>query len=596
MLKIAHLNVSGWTENNNDLRCAIIKSIDADIFSICETHLTREKVINVDGYVWFGNNRKNIHVNAVRGSGGVGILVKARLFKVFEISIIESSFEGIIALQFKCKHTNYCSMVISAYLPPENSVWGRDAQTFFAHILSIIYLNSEYDTIFLAVDFNARIGTLSDILQSVDSLPERKPIDNCINQHGREFIDFLIDSKFCTLNSRFENDAFTSISPKGKSVVDYICVPHDVFQKCIMFKILSMQCIIDEYELHEYIGDRSYLPDHSALLTHISLNCDYCIPQNGQLDNNTNTPSQLRYKLNLIPDNFMDRDIAKRALLEIIESIESSRESQEEIDSLYNKLCETITNEMNHSIPRYNASRRTSKRNKNAKPYWNEALTEKWNQMHLADSSIPMEIVNEHGRIDKDENAVFDKWKRDFENLYNSTGSDEFDSEFYNRAKLHKHILIEMSISDPLYAPKELLNNNISIEEIVNVVMSAKSKSACGIDNLLYAVLKFPPVIAVLHKLFQLIFDTSVIPSDWRKAIICPILKDKSSDKRLPLNYRGVSLLSCVGKLYSSLINKRITFYLENENLLADEQNGFRRGRSCEDHIFIYILFISTSE
>jgi hypothetical protein len=34
------------------------------------------------------------------------------------------------------------------------------------------------------------------------------------------------------------------------------------------------------------------------------------------------------------------------------------------------------------------------------------------------------------------------------------------------------------------------------------------------------------------------------------------------------------------------LINKRITFYLENENLLADEQNGFRRGRSCEDHIF----------
>ncbi|XP_060600600.1 uncharacterized protein LOC132754030 [Ruditapes philippinarum] len=415
-----------------------------------------------------------------------------------------------------------------------------------------------------------------------------------------------------------------------------------------------MQCIIDEYELHGYIGHRSCLPDHSALLTHVSLNCDYCIPQNGQLDNNTNTPSQLRYKLNLIPDNFMDRDIAKRALLEIIESIESSRESQEEIDSLYNKLCETITNEINHSIPRYNASRRTSKRNKKAKPYWNEALTEKWNQMRLAendflkcndtrqiktvkrskylaarnnfnkllrkterdykrsfsveiefmstsnpnefwnkikhlgpkrDSSIPMEIVNEHGRIDKDENAVFDKWKRDFENLYNSTGSDEFDSEFYNRAKLHKHIL-EMSISDTLYAPKELLNNNISIEEIVNVVMSAKSKSACGIDNIPYAVLKFPPVIAVLHKLFQPIFDTSVIPSDWRKAIICPILKDKSSDKRLPLNYRGVSLLSCVGKLYSSLINKRITFYLENENLLADEQNGFRRGRSCEDHIF----------
>lgn len=67
---------------------------------------------------------------------------------------------------------------------------------------------------------------------------------------------------------------------------------------------------------------------------------------------------------------------------------------------------------------------------------------------------------------------------------------------------------------------------------------------------------------------------------------VCPILKDKSSDKTLPLNYRGVSLLSCKCKLYSSFVNKIITCYLEDQDLLADEQNGFRRGRSCEDHIF----------
>ena len=97
---------------------------------------------------------------------------------------------------------------------------------------------------------------------------------------------------------------------------------------------------------------------------------------------------------------------------------------------------------------------------------------------------------------------------------------------------------------------------------------------------------KFPPVIAVIHQLFQLIFDTSIIPSVWRQSIICPILKDPSSDRSVPMNYRGISLLSCISKLYSSILNKRITKYLEENNILAEEQNGFRTDRSCEDHVF----------
>ena len=99
-------------------------------------------------------------------------------------------------------------------------------------------------------------------------------------------------------------------------------------------------------------------------------------------------------------------------------------------------------------------------------------------------------------------------------------------------------------------------------------------------------MLKFPPVIAVIHQLFQLIFDTSIIPSVWRQSIICPILKDPSSDRSVPMNYRGISLLSCISKLYSSISNKRITKYLEENNILAGEQNGFRTDRSCQDHVF----------
>ena len=45
-------------------------------------------------------------------------------------------------------------------------------------------------------------------------------------------------------------------------------------------------------------------------------------------------------------------------------------------------------------------------------------------------------------------------------------------------------------------------------------------------------------------------------------------------------------MLSCISKLYSAFLNMRLTKYLDENNLLSDEQNGFRSNRSYEDHVF----------
>ena len=94
-------------------------------------------------------------------------------------------------------------------------------------------------------------------------------------------------------------------------------------------------------------------------------------------------------------------------------------------------------------------------------------------------------------------------------------------------------------------------------------------------------------VVDVLHKLFQLCLDSGKIPSVWRKAIICPIPKDEKLDQKVPLNYRGISLLCCSAKMYTSLLNSRLDVFLSAEGALLDEQNGFRKDRSCQDHIFV---------
>ena len=108
-----------------------------------------------------------------------------------------------------------------------------------------------------------------------------------------------------------------------------------------------------------------------------------------------------------------------------------------------------------------------------------------------------------------------------------------------------------------------------------------------GIDFIPNEVLKNATVATVLTKYFNLVFSTGCLPTSWLRSIIKPIPKGAGKDPYIPMNYRGISLISCVGKLYSAVLNDRLVEYLELLNLIADEQNGSRKDRSYEDHVFV---------
>lgn len=99
-----------------------------------ETHLLDGNELNLSdlGYQWIGFNRSNIHVNAPKGSCGICILVKNSLYKVYNLHIIDKSYEGILGVKFRNKNTDFTFVLYSVYLPPENSPWGRDARSLFA--------------------------------------------------------------------------------------------------------------------------------------------------------------------------------------------------------------------------------------------------------------------------------------------------------------------------------------------------------------------------------------------------------------------------------------------------------------------------------
>jgi hypothetical protein len=58
------------------------------------------------------------------------------------------------------------------------------------------------------------------------------------------------------------------------------------------------------------------------------------------------------------------------------------------------------------------------------------------------------------------------------------------------------------------------------------------------------------------EKLFNIIFDTGVLPQSWLNEIIKPIYKNKG-DVKDPMNYRPITIISCLGKLFTAILNAR---------------------------------------
>ena len=86
--------------------------------------------------------------------------------------------------------------------------------------------------------------------------------------------------------------------------------------------------------------------------------------------------------------------------------------------------------------------------------------------------------------------------------------------------------------------------------------------------------------------LFNIILETGYVPEQWLIGKIKPIYKNKG-DASDPENYRPITLLSCLGKLFTALLSDKLNFYVEENVTLKENQAGFRKYYSTIDHIFV---------
>jgi len=144
-----------------------------------------------------------------------------------------------------------------------------------------------------------------------------------------------------------------------------------------------------------------------------------------------------------------------------------------------------------------------------------------------------------------------------------------------------------------------MLGQPITAQDISKSIRKLKNNKAHGLDQISNEFLKSAEntLLPVLLLLFNRVLDTGTIPENWTMGVIIPIYKEKG-DQKSPDNYRGITLLSCMGKLFTSIINDRLTQFLEDNHLLHLNQAGFRKNHGVCDHIFslksIVDIFLST--
>jgi exonuclease III len=139
------------------------------------------------------------------------------------------------------------------------------------------------------------------------------------------------------------------------------------------------------------------------------------------------------------------------------------------------------------------------------------------------------------------------------------------------------------------------LDKDWTTEQMARALGGLKNGKACGpalSEQVADAPNEFlkhggPALHAALLRFFNWVRAAELCPSHWSQGLVCTLYKDGRPED--PSNYRGITLLSCMGKLYTKLMQQHVQGALELKGRLPEEQGGFRAKRGCVDHV--YTLF-----
>ncbi|KAK3556392.1 hypothetical protein QTP70_007987 [Hemibagrus guttatus] len=158
---------------------------------------------------------------------------------------------------------------------------------------------------------------------------------------------------------------------------------------------------------------------------------------------------------------------------------------------------------------------------------------------------------------------IVGRWKEYFEDLLNSTDTP--------------------SVEEPEAEDSEV-DSFITQAEVTEVVQQLLGGKAPGVDEIRPEYLKSLDVVGLswLTHLCNIAWRSGTVPLDWATRVVVPLFK--KGDRRVCSNYRGITLLSLPGKVYSRVLERRVRLLVEPR--IQEEQRGFRPSRGTLDQLY----------
>ena len=201
-------------------------------------------------------------------------------------------------------------------------------------------------------------------------------------------------------------------------------------------------------------------------------------------------------------------------------------------------------------------------------------------------------IVNIKGKLSTTIDECLENWRNFYQNLY-SAPKEEIDSvEELDGAEAGYQKISKIQ--------EEALDGEITMIEVVDALFTLKSNKAAGKDRMLNDDLlelldtskpcgnwKNVEILTFLHKMMKNLWEIEKVPENFKETTLRPFLKDADKDQTKPTNYRPVSLLNVLMKVYEHIIKVRLTKFLAETNYFSTAQAAYRKGRSTRDHILV---------
>ena len=133
---------------------------------------------------------------------------------------------------------------------------------------------------------------------------------------------------------------------------------------------------------------------------------------------------------------------------------------------------------------------------------------------------------------------------------------------------------------------QKIYNQQITIEEIHNVIKSLKSGVSPGQDNLHNQLLKQGGLIAaqLIHPVFEIIWKLEKQPTAWDRCQMRMIFK--KGDIHMCKQYRGIVLISTLNKIFEAVLKQRLQKHIDDTGTLSPLQHGYKQNTSGTEAIY----------